>query len=52
MTLLFTDLVGSTVLLGELGDDEADRLRRVHFGLVRDVATAHGGRRSRTLATA
>jgi DNA-binding SARP family transcriptional activator/tetratricopeptide (TPR) repeat protein len=30
MTLVFTDLVGST-----------ERLRRVHFGLLRDVAIAH-----------
>ena len=43
VTLLFTDLVGSTELLGQLGDDEADRLRRVHFGLLRDVAIAHSG---------
>jgi class 3 adenylate cyclase len=43
VTLLFTDLVGSTELLSELGDDEAERLRRVHFGLLRDVAAAHGG---------
>jgi DNA-binding SARP family transcriptional activator len=33
VTLLFTDLVGSTALLSELGDDEAERLRRIHFGL-------------------
>lgn len=49
VTLLFTDLVGSTELLGELGDDEAERLRRVHFGLLRDVATAHGGEEVKNL---
>jgi class 3 adenylate cyclase len=43
VTLLFTDLVGSTELLGQLGDDEAEQLRRVHFALLRDVANAHGG---------
>ena len=48
-TLLFTDLVGSTALLGELGDDEAERLRRVHFGLLRDVAIAHGGQEVKNL---
>ena len=49
MTLLFTDLVGSTALLDELGDDEAERLRRVHFGLLRDVVTAHGGQEVKNL---
>jgi class 3 adenylate cyclase len=49
VTLLFTDLVGSTELLGELGDDEAERLRRVHFGLLRDVATVHGGEEVKNL---
>lgn len=34
VTLLFTDLVGSTELLEELGDEEAERLRRVHFTLL------------------
>jgi class 3 adenylate cyclase/tetratricopeptide (TPR) repeat protein len=43
VTLLFTDLVGSTELLSELGDDEAERLWRAHFGLLRDIATAHAG---------
>ena len=49
VTLLFTDLVGSTELLGQLGDDEAERLRRVHFGLLRDVAAAHGGQEVKNL---
>jgi class 3 adenylate cyclase/tetratricopeptide (TPR) repeat protein len=49
VTLLFTDLVGSTELLGELGDDEAERLRRVHFGLLRDVAAAHAGQEVKNL---
>ena len=49
MTLLFTDLVGSTELLGKLGDDEAERLRRVHFGLLREVAAAHGGEEVKNL---
>ncbi len=49
VTLLFTDLVGSTALLDELGDDEAERLRRVHFGLLRDVATAHEGHEVKNL---
>ncbi len=49
VTLLFTDLVGSTQLLGELGDDEAERFRRVHFGLLRDVAIAHSGQEVKNL---
>jgi class 3 adenylate cyclase/tetratricopeptide (TPR) repeat protein len=49
VTLLFTDLVGSTQLLGELGDDEAERLRRAHFGLLRDVAMAHSGQEVKNL---
>ena len=49
VTLLFTDLVGSTELLSELGDDEAERLRRAHFGLLRDVATAHAGEEVKNL---
>ena len=49
VTLLFTDLVGSAALLSALGDDEAERLRRVHFGLLRDVASAHSGREVKNL---
>jgi class 3 adenylate cyclase/tetratricopeptide (TPR) repeat protein len=49
VTLLFTDLVGSTELLGQLGDDEAERLRRLHFGSLRDVATAHSGHEVKNL---
>jgi len=49
VTLMFTDLVGSTARLSELGDDEAERLRRIHFGLLRDVATAHSGQEVKNL---
>ena len=49
VTLLFTDLVGSTELLGQLGEDEAERLRRVHFGLLREVAEAFGGEEVKNL---
>ena len=49
MTLLFTDLVGSTELLERIGDDEAERLRRVHFGLLRDVVAARGGHEVKSL---
>ncbi|MCA1841943.1 MAG: AAA family ATPase, partial [Actinobacteria bacterium] len=43
VTLLFTDLVGSTQLLEQLGEEAAEELRRVHFGLLRDAVSAHGG---------
>ncbi|MEX2194425.1 MAG: AAA family ATPase [Thermoleophilaceae bacterium] len=49
VTLLFTDLVGSTELLERLGDDEAERLRRVHFGLLREVALSHAGQEVKNL---
>jgi class 3 adenylate cyclase len=48
-TLLFTDLVGSTELMARLGDDAADRLRRDHFALLRDVAGGHGGEEVKSL---
>jgi len=49
VTLLFTDLVGSTELLERVGDDEAERLRRLHFGVLRDVLAARGGHEVKSL---
>jgi class 3 adenylate cyclase len=49
VTLLFTDLVGSTELLEALGDDEADHLRRVHFRLLRESLAAYGGHEVKNL---
>ena len=49
VTLLFTDLVGSTELLDALGDDDAERLRRAHFAILRDVALTHAGREVKSL---
>jgi class 3 adenylate cyclase/DNA-binding CsgD family transcriptional regulator len=49
VTLLFTDLVGSTELLQRLGDDDAEKLRQVHFSLVRRALTAAGGDEVKTL---
>ncbi|HVE91728.1 MAG TPA: AAA family ATPase [Actinomycetota bacterium] len=49
VTLLFTDVVGSTEILGRLGDDEAERLRRVHFRLLRDAVAAQGGQEVKNL---
>jgi class 3 adenylate cyclase len=40
---LFTDVAGSSALLGELGDDAAHDSRRTHFSILREeVATAGG----------
>jgi class 3 adenylate cyclase/tetratricopeptide (TPR) repeat protein len=44
VTLLFTDLVGSTELLTRLGQQAFEELRRAHFALLRDALTRHGGR--------
>ncbi len=43
VALMFTDLVGSTELLVRLGEDEAERLRRDHFRVLRDVIEGHAG---------
>jgi adenylate cyclase len=49
VTILFTDLVGSTLLSSRLGDVEADKLRRAHFGLLRDSVASHHGAEVKTL---
>ena len=49
VTLLFTDQVSSTETLQRLGDDAAERLRRTHFGLLREVAGTHGGQEVKNL---
>jgi class 3 adenylate cyclase/tetratricopeptide (TPR) repeat protein len=43
VTVLFTDLVGSTELLSRFGDAVADELRREHFSLLRAVVAEAGG---------
>src|SRR2546428_13946574 len=48
VTLLFTDLVGSTDLSQKVGDDAADALRRVMFKLLREAVAAGGGREVKT----
>jgi class 3 adenylate cyclase len=42
--VLFTDLVGSTVLRSRLGEDAAEAVRRQHDGLVTGAIEAHRGR--------
>ena len=43
ITILFTDLVGSTELLDRVGDERAEVLRRTHFALLRDAVRQHSG---------
>jgi class 3 adenylate cyclase/tetratricopeptide (TPR) repeat protein len=49
VTLLFTDLVGSTELLDRLGDLAAEHVRRTHFGLLRDAVAGTGGEEVKNL---
>ena len=44
VTILFTDLVGSTTLFDRHGDEAADAVRRGHFALLRRAVAEHGGR--------
>ena len=49
ITLLFTDLVGSTEALTRLGDDAWDRQRRAHFSVLRRAVDEHDGREVKSL---
>jgi class 3 adenylate cyclase len=49
VTVLFTDLVGSTELLSRVGEAQADELRREHFGLLRKGIEQTGGREVKNL---
>jgi class 3 adenylate cyclase/tetratricopeptide (TPR) repeat protein len=42
-TILVTDLVGSTELRSRIGDEHAERLRRLHDRLSRSAVETHGG---------
>jgi class 3 adenylate cyclase/tetratricopeptide (TPR) repeat protein len=44
VTVLFTDLVGSTELRATLGDEAADELRRAHDRVLFEAVDAHGGK--------
>src|SRR4051794_950546 len=44
VTVLFSDVVGSTALLERFGPEEADRMRREHFVALRAAVSAHDGR--------
>jgi len=47
--MLFTDLVGSTELMAQLGDDRAEMVRRTHFRLLRETVAGHGGQEVKSL---
>jgi class 3 adenylate cyclase len=44
VTVMFTDLAGSTAMRARLGEEAADRLRSVHDSLLADAITTNGGR--------
>ena len=44
LTFLFTDIEGSTALLGRLGDDGYAQVLAGHHALIRSALAAHGGR--------
>jgi len=49
LTVLFTDLVGSTELTSALTVEAADELRRQHFSLLRQAIASHGGTEVKSL---
>jgi class 3 adenylate cyclase/tetratricopeptide (TPR) repeat protein len=49
VTVVFTDLVGSTALLSRVGEERAEELRREHFGILRDAITGAGCREVKNL---
>src|SRR3954467_1432590 len=44
VTIMFTDVVGSTTLSDRYGDDEAHPRRARHFAVLREVVATHEGR--------
>jgi class 3 adenylate cyclase/tetratricopeptide (TPR) repeat protein len=48
-TILFSDLVGSTELLQRAGDEDAQRLFKAHYQLLRDGVSQHGGAEVKSL---
>ena len=52
VTIVFTDLVGSTALASELGDGAADDVRRAHFDALRQAVGGTGGTEVKTIGDA
>lgn len=44
VTIMFTDMVGSTELASRVGDDAADEIRRAYLGTLRHAVQRFGGR--------
>jgi class 3 adenylate cyclase len=49
VTILFTDLVGSTALASQLSLEAANDVRRVHFSVLRQAIAATGGKEVKNL---
>ncbi len=49
VTMLFTDLVGSTALLSRVGEERSEELRREHFALLRNAMAKFDGREVKNL---
>ncbi len=49
VTLLFTDLTGSSALLERLGDEASEDLRRRHFAILRKAVAETGGQEVKNL---
>ena len=48
VTVLFTDLVGSTELSSSLSPEAADEVRRAHFAVLREAISTNGGNEVKT----
>ena len=44
VTVMFTDLVGSTEIRSRVGEDAAEALRTIHDAILTDAITVHDGR--------
>jgi class 3 adenylate cyclase len=49
LTLVFTDIVGSTALGNELGNEAMNEVRRAHFKQARQLIKKHGGYEIKTI---
>ncbi len=47
--MLFTDLVNSTQLMQRAGDEDAQRIFKAHYQLLRDAVSANGGSEVKSL---
>jgi class 3 adenylate cyclase/tetratricopeptide (TPR) repeat protein len=48
-TILFTDLVNSTELMQRAGDEDAQRIFKAHYQMLRDAVSANGGSEVKSL---